>query len=361
MERKLKAGIIGCGGIAFSKHMPGFAKLDSVEIAGFYNPSIDKAIRAKQEFGCEDSKVYSTYQDMFKESQIDVVHICTPNKYHSEIAIEALKSGKHVMCEKPMAINAAEAEKMVKAAKMSGKKLSISFQNRFRNDSIYLKKVCERGDLGEIYFAKAHAVRRRGVPTWGAFLNREVQGGGPLIDIGVHALDLTLWLMNNYKVKYVVGNTYNKLAKRYNEANAWGPWDPEKFTVEDSAFGFITMENGATITLECSWALNTLDEGAAKTTLCGTEGGADMRNGLRINGVEFSKMYTKAPVIDPSGVDYYEGKKESAGDREMRMWIESILNDTEPVVKAEEALVVTKIIDAIYESSQTGKPVYFGT
>lgn len=359
MERKLRAGIIGCGGIAFSKHMPGLAKLNSVEIYGFYNPTTDKAIKAKQQFGSMDSRVYSSYQELIGDPRIDVVHICTPNKYHSVIAVEALKAGKHVMCEKPMAINAEEAENMVKAAKMSGKKLSVSFQNRFREDSIYLKKLCDRGDLGKIYFAKAHAVRRRAVPTWGVFLDKELQGGGPLIDIGSHALDLTLWLMNNYKVKYVVGNTYNKLAKRSDEANAWDSWDPEKFTVEDSAFGFITMENGATITLECSWALNTLDEGEAMATLCGTEGGADMRKGLRINGVEFSKMYTKEPFIGQAGVDYYEGKTESAGDREMRLWIESILKDTEPVVKAEEALVVTKIIDAIYQSSQTQKPVYF--
>ena len=118
-----------------------------------------------------------------------------------------------------------------------------------------------------------------------------------LIDIGTHALDLTLWMMNNYKPKSVMGSVYHKLGKKENAANAWGPWDPEKFTVEDSAFGFITMENGATIVLESSWALNTLDVDEAKCTLSGTEGGADMKDGLRLNGEDLGKTYIQRKLI----------------------------------------------------------------
>src|SRR5690606_17950522 len=265
------------------------------------------------------------------------------------ISIAALEAGKHVMCEKPMAKTSEEARQMVEAAKRTGKKLTIGYNNRFRPDSLHLHNLCERGDLGEVYFAKAHAIRRRAVPTWGVFLDEEKQGGGPLIDIGTHALDLTLWMMNNYKPKSVMGNVYHKLGSRKNAANAWGPWDPEEFTVEDSAFGFITMENGATIILESSWALNSLQTGEAKTTLCGTEAGADMWDGLRINGEEFSRLYVKKPVLDSGGVDFYEGEAESAADLEARQWIDSILNDTEPVVKPEQALVVTEILEAIYE------------
>ena len=359
MEKKLKVAIIGCGGIALGKHMPGLAKLKSVEMIAFCDQSEENAIKAMKKFGTADAKVYSTYKELLDNPEIDVVHICTPNKTHADIAVYAMEAGKHVMCEKPMAKKLQRGKRMLEASKRTGKKLTIGYQNRFRNDSIYLKKACQRGDLGEIYFAKAHAIRRRAVPTWGVFLNEDEQGGGPLIDIGTHALDLTLWMMNNYKPKYVVGNTYHKLGKRPNEANAWGSWDPEKYKVEDSAFGFITMEDGATIFLESSWALNTLDEGEAITTLCGTEGGADMKDGLRLNGVEFSRMYTKKPVLEAGGVAFYDGEDESAADREIRSWIECILNDTEPIVKPEEALVVTEILEAIYESSRTGKPVYF--
>jgi len=359
MSKKLRIGIIGCGGIANGKHMPSLAKLDNVEMVAFCDIIRERAEAAAKKYGTPDAQVYEDYKELLKDESIDVVHVCTPNRSHSFITVDALEAGKHVMCEKPMAINPTEAKKMVDAAKRTGKKLTIGYQNRFRPDSQYLHKLCQDGELGEIYFAKAHAIRRRAVPTWGVFLNEYEQGGGPLIDIGTHALDLTLWMMNNYKVKYVVGNTYHKLAERENAANAWGPWDPKKFTVEDSAFGFITMENGATIILESSWALNTLDVDEAKTTLCGTEAGADMKDGLRINGEKYSRLYVTKPDLHSGGVAFYEGKSEDPSYLEAKQWIDAIINDTEPTVKPEEAYVVTQILDAIYQSAKTGKPVYF--
>ncbi|HAZ38222.1 MAG TPA: oxidoreductase, partial [Clostridiaceae bacterium] len=356
-SRKIKVGIIGCGGIANGKHMPSLAKLDNVEMTAFCDIIEERAKNAAEKFGTKDAKVYKDYKELLNDKSIDVVHVCTPNKSHSFITIDALNSGKHVMCEKPMAKTSAEARAMVEAAKKSKKKLTIGYQNRFRADSQYLHNICERGDLGEIYYAKAHAIRRRAVPTWGVFLNEDEQGGGSLIDIGTHALDLTLWMMNNYKPKSVMGSTFHKLSNKENAANAWGPWDPKKFTVEDSAFGFITMENGAVIVLESSWALNSLDVGEAQTSLCGTGGGADMRDSLRINGEKFSKLYETKVELNPGGVDFYDGKTEKPEELEARLWIESIINDTEPLVKPEQAMVVTQILEAIYESSKTGKAV----
>lgn len=357
-EKKLKVGIIGCGGIANNKHMPSLAKIPQVEMVAFCDISKEKAIEAAAKFGTEDALVYEDYKELLKDKSIDVVHVCTPNRSHSSITIDVLEAGKHAMCEKPMAKTSIEARRMLEACVRTGKKLTIGYQNRFRGDSRYLHEICERGNLGEIYFAKAHAIRRRAVPTWGVFLNEFEQGGGPLIDIGTHALDLTLWMLNNYKPKYVVGNVYHKLSNKENAANAWGPWDPKKFTVEDSAFGFITMENGATIILESSWALNSLDVGEAQTTLCGTEGGADMKDGLRINGENLSRLYETKVDFNSGGVAFYEGNSEEPADMEARAWIDCILNDSEPVVKPEQALVVTEILEAIYESSKTGKPVY---
>ena len=160
-----------------------------------------------------------------------------------------------------------------------------------------MKKVAQAGELGDMYLAKPHAVRRRAVPTWGVFLNEEEQGGGPLIDIGTHALDLTLWIMDNYKPKYAVGTTYKKLNDQTDTANVFGEWDPKEFTVEDSAFGFVVMENGATIILETSWALNTLDVGEVKTTICGTAAGIDNLDGVRINRVHAGKMTIERPEL----------------------------------------------------------------
>lgn len=357
--KKLKIGIIGCGGIANGKHMPALSRIPEVEMVAFCDIIVERAEKAAKQYGAEGAKVYEDYKELLKDESIDVIHVLTPNREHSVITVDSLEAGKHVMCEKPMAKTAADARKMLEAAKRTGKKLTIGYQNRYRDDSMFLKKACENGELGEIYFAKAHAVRRRGVPTWGVFTDEEKQGGGPLIDIGTHALDLTLWMMNNYEVKSVKGSTFRKLAEQKDTGNPWGDWDPNEFTVEDSAFGFIEMKNGATIILESSWALNTLDVGEAQTSLCGTKAGADMKDGLRINSIQYGKQSVTKPDMNSGGVAFFEGRRAGAEDIEARMWIDNILNDTEPMVKPEQALVVTEILEAIYESAKTGKQIDF--
>lgn len=358
MSKVYRLGIIGCGGIANGKHFPSLSKLKNVEIIAFCDIIKERAEEAALKYGSQEATIYTDYKELLKDSSIDIVHVLTPNDSHAEISIASLEAGKHVMCEKPMAKTSADAKKMVEAAKRSGKKLTIGYNNRFREDSLYLKKLCESGELGHIYFAKAHAIRRRAVPTWGVFLDEEKQGGGPLIDIGTHALDLTLWMMNNYKPKVVLGTKYHELSQRENAANAWGPWDPKQFTVEDSAFGMIVMENGATIMLESSWALNSLDVDEAKCSLSGTEAGADMKNGLRINGEKYSRLYTNEIELSSDGVAFYDGNEESSADVEMKKWIEVIDQDKEPIVTPEQAYVVSLILEAIYESARTGKAVY---
>lgn len=355
---KVRIGIVGCGGIANGKHLPTLSKMNDVELVAFCDIIEEKAIKAKAKYGSEESVVYTDYKEMLKDKTIDAVHVLTPNRSHSFITIDALNADKHVLCEKPMAKTYAEAKEMVETAKRTGKILTIGYQYRCGPESLYLKETCDAGDLGEIYYAKAHAVRRRAVPTWGVFLNEYEQGGGPLIDIGTHALDMTLWMMDNYKPKMVVGSTYAKLRDQKDCGNAWGDWDQSQFTVEDSAFGFIVMENGATIVLESSWALNTLDIDEAKTTLCGTKAGADMRDGLRINGVRFNKQYVTKPDLSSGGVEYFDGASTSPADIEARNYINAITKGTELRVKPEQALVVTQILEAIYESAKIGKPVY---
>ena len=356
---KVRIGIIGCGGIANNKHMPALHRLPDVELVAFCDIIVERAEKAAKEYGVEGAKVYEDYKELLKDETIDVVHVLTPNREHSFITVDALEAGKHVMCEKPMAINTEEAQKMLDAAKRTGKKLTIGYQNRYRPDSWYLKRACDNGDLGEIYYAKAHAIRRRAVPTWGVFLNEEEQGGGPLIDIGTHALDLTLWTMNNYEPKMVVGSVYKKLGDQRESGNAWGDWDPEEFTVEDSAFGYIVMKDGATIVLESAWALNSLDVDEAKTSLCGTKAGADMKGGLRINKVQYGKQVVENVNLEAGGVAFFDGGAANPEDIEARMWIDAVKNDTDVVVKPEQAIVVTKILEAIYQSAREGKPVFF--
>ncbi|HHT37437.1 MAG: Gfo/Idh/MocA family protein [Candidatus Wallacebacter cryptica] len=358
---KLSVGIIGCGGIANGKHLPAVAKIPEAEMVAFCDLILSRAEAAKSKYGTKDAKVYRDYEELLADPSIDVVHVLTPNNWHAPMTIAALRAGKHVMCEKPMAKTTAEARAMLEAAKAAGKLLTIGYQNRFRSDVQYLYNVCRAGELGEVYFAKAHALRRNAVPTWGVFLDAEAQGGGPLIDIGTHALDLTLWLMDNYEPKYVVGSVYRKLAENRDKAlaNPFGPWDPQEYTVEDSAFGFVVMKNGAAVFLESSWALNTLEVGEAQTTLCGTLGGADMKNGLRINGQRFGKHFIETPQLGAGSVDFYQGESMDPNQLEARVFYDAILKGKPLVVQPEEALLVTEILEAIYESGRTGQPVFF--
>lgn len=358
MTKIIKAGVVGCGGIANGKHFPAIKKNGKIELVAFCDLIKERAEKAKEEYGTPDARVYTDYTELVKED-VDVVYVLTPNNAHAPVSIAAMKAGKHVMCEKPMAKTYAEAKEMVKTAKETGKILTIGYQNRYRADSQYLKSACEADELGEIYYAKAHAIRRRAVPTWGVFIDEEKQGGGPLIDIGTHALDLTLWMMNNYEPASVTGSTYRKLADQTETGNAWGDWDPKKFTVEDSAFGFIKMKNGATIVLEASWALNSLDVDEAKTSLCGTKAGADMKDGLRINRVHHGRQCVEKPSLGAGGVAFYDGTEEKPADIEAEVFYNAVTKGTPLTVEPEQALVVTQLLEAIYESAKTGKTIYF--
>ena len=318
MDKKLRVGIIGCGGIANGKHMPSLKAIGRVDMVAFCDIIVEKAEKAAKEYGTADAKVYVDYRELLQDSTIDVVHVCTPNKSHAQISIDALHAGKHVMCEKPMAKTAADAKRMVEAAKETGKKLTIGYQHRHKPESTYLKK-----------------------------------------DIGTHSLDLTLWMMNNYKPKMVVGTKYKKLPNP-DCANPWGGWDVNQHTVEDSAFGFIVMEDGATIILKTSWCLNTIEpvpEGSF--AICGTKAGAQIKDGVSINKDEFGKLVDIRPDMKAGGVAFYDGVAENPAITEASRWIDAIENDTDPVVKPEEACVVSQILEAIYESAKTGKPVYF--
>ena len=366
---KLKIGIIGCGGIAKQKHLPALkSQADKCEMVAFCDIIEDRAIWACGEYGAPGAKVYTDYRELLQDPEIDVVHVLTPNVAHCPITIAAFEAGKHVMCEKPMAATTEDAEKMMEAWRKSGKKFTIGYQNRFRKDAQMLKRICDEDKLGEVYFAKAHAVRRRAVPTWGVFPNKALQGGGPLIDVGTHALDITLWCMDNYKPVSVLGSVFHKLGDRADaaEGNMFGPWDINDFQVEDSAFGFVKMENGATIFLESSWALNVKDSREAATTLCGTKAGAEMIGSMSQTGYDLVINETTGGILTEEHISaggeiaFFEGAGGGGeASKEAKQWLEAIINDTEPLVKPEQAFVVTQILDSIYKSAESGKEIRF--
>ncbi|MBR6498770.1 MAG: Gfo/Idh/MocA family oxidoreductase, partial [Clostridia bacterium] len=320
----------------------------------------ERAQMAKAKYGTPDAFVCTDYRELLAIRDIEVVHVLTPNREHAEITVAALKAGKHVMCEKPMAKTAEGARQMCAAARESGKKLAIGYQHRMKPQARFAKEYIESGALGEIYYANCLAIRRRGTPNWGVFLDEDAQGGGPIIDIATHSLDLTLYLMNNYEPEMVVGKTHKKL-EHPEAGNIWGDNGVSTTPLEEAACAFIRMKNGATILLETSWALNTdepIQEGSC--VLCGSKAGLSLKNNeLRINKVELGRQEVTKVDCSAGGVAFYDGASVSPAEAEARAWIDAIVNDTEQVVKPEQALVVSEILEAIYESSKSGKPVYF--
>lgn len=368
-KKKLQVAIIGCGGIANQKHFPALkTQSDKCEMVAFCDIIRERAEEAAKKYGGENARVYVDYQELLNDINIDVIHVCTPNVSHRPITVAAFEAGKNVLCEKPMAATTEDAEKMMAAWKKSGKKFTIGYQNRFRKDTQTLHASCESGDLGEIYFAKAHAIRRRAVPTWGVFPDKSKQGGGPLIDIGTHALDITLWMMDNYDVDSVTGSVFEKLGhmEEATLGNMFGPWDPETYEVEDSAFGYIKMKNGATIFLESAWAINMKDSKEAATTLCGTRAGAEIIGGMSKDG-GYELIYNQTTHgqlteerLSPGGtIAFFAGKSDKEEVLECEQWLLSIIEDKEPLVKPEQAFVVTKILDHIYKSAKEGREIKF--
>lgn len=360
---KLKIGIIGCGGIANDKHMPSMAKQQDVELVAFCDLILERAEKAAADYGVAGAKVYTDYRMLLADKSIDAVHVLTPNVSHCEITCEALEAGKHVICEKPMAANVEDAQRMMDTAKKTGKLFTVGYQYRFMDNHFTMKRYCDAGYLGEIYYAEANAIRRRGVPTWGVFTDKSQQGGGPLIDIATHALDLTLWMMNNYEPVSVTGVAFEKLGKYLGpdeQGNGFGVWDPSKYDVEDSAFGFVRMKNGALINIRSSWALNMIDKGGM-VTLCGTKGGLDSgMEGVRLNQVVLGKqVVTNIETMSMFGRQHPRNPVMGPNDCEATHWVNALMGRGELFVKPEQAFTVTKILDAIYKSAKSGKTIYF--
>lgn len=323
----LTIGIIGCGRIAMEKHLPTLLALpDLCQVTTLCSRREESAYALAKQYRLNEVKVYTDAEALFRDPSIDVIYILTPNAQHAPLALAALKAGKHVLVEKPLAINEQEAEEIVEYASHSGKKLTVSYQHRFRREAQSLYH--HRQKLGQIYVAKAYATRRNGVPTWGAFTDPMQQGGGALLDIGIHALDLTLWMMENWEPESAFCQTFSKLH------NLNG--------VEESAFAMLRMKNGAIISLEAAWDLNTDVPSPCAAEFHGTLGNATLFRDTHSGTVNdpFS------PVCGPS-----------VYLTEARAWLNSILQDTTPPVTAHQALIETRITHAMYRSAITGKSV----
>lgn len=356
--KKVKCGVIGCGWIGQLKHIAYLVKAADAELTAICD--IDEAVlkQVMEEFHLTDVNVYTDYRLLCADPDVEAVHVCTPNGCHHDMTMCAIANGKHVFCEKPLATTTADAVEMVEAAKKAGVKLALGHQRRFGSAVQYIRQMVDKGELGEVYYGKAMDARRRGVPTWGVYMNKAENGGGILFDGAPHALDLTMYMMNNFRPVAVQGKAMSKMRHEV-DGNPWGKWDPEKCDVEDTGFALITMENGATIFLEAAWAINML--GISNSALiCGTKGGADLQgpNGTaRINTIVNDKMVTFSPEYpDMPNTEPYIGEAE-ANDAQMKDWVDAILEDREPFVQGRDGIPVVQIIEAIFESSKTGETV----
>ena len=348
--KKIRVGIIGTGGIANQAHVPGYLALkdQDVEIAALCDIKPEALANTVEKWDL-DLPTYDDHRKMLAKEKLDVVSVCAENKEHRPLTVNALKAGLDVLCEKPIARTVKEAQAMVDTAKKCKRKLMIGQHQRWQTESQVIKRAIDAGYLGDIYYARGHALRRREVPGWGVFIDKDKQGGGPMVDIGVHILDLLLYLMGFPKPVSVSGCAYTKFGNRKGVINLWGDFDHRDYTVEDFAGGFVRFENGATLTLEASFALNA--DPVFNGWLMGTKGGADIFK---------TKLFTEEAGTlwdyTPYGFDNMVHKVK-AHHREIELFIEAVRKNKPVPVPGWECLITQKIIDGIYKSAETGKEV----
>ena len=378
MTNKLRVGIIGSGGIADGVHAPGYKALpDDCELVACCDVRPERAKAFAERFDlahwCTD------YRELLALPELDAVSVCTPPFMHRDATVAALDAGLHVLCEKPMAMNVAEAQDMVAAAERAGKVLTIGHQQRFSPAAQAVKRAVDAGELGNIYYAKTAALRNRGAPTWGVFHIKKLNGGGPLIDIGVHALDVTMWLMGSPRPVAVFGATYMALAHRPGLKNRMGTINVEEYDVEDLAAALVRFDNGATLMLETSWLLQMTERGASHTQLFGTEGSARLDPFQIVRDVDGApedvtpELPPPAPDPPPQkpapsapAAEGASAAAEAAPAEEAVTWhrqpsverfVQAALGRAETLVKPEETLNVQRVMDALYQSAETGQLV----
>ncbi|MBQ6420200.1 MAG: Gfo/Idh/MocA family oxidoreductase [Clostridia bacterium] len=347
----LKLGVIGCGGIANS-HMHGYLELgDAVEIVACCDINFKKANEFADRYGIPNR--YDNCYDMLKNHQLDIVSVCTWNSAHAECTIAALQAGCNVLCEKPMAMNAKEAEAMQAAAEKAGKLLMLGFVRRHGRDAAKARRLVTDGALGEVYYAKASYLRRSGYPG-GWFGDKSRSGGGPLIDLGVHIIDLSRYIMGSPKPVTVFGATFDKIGARAHITEG-GEWqsqtevDQPIFDVEDLAVAMIRFDNGAVLSVETSFNLN-MKAPSNTIEFFGSKAG------LTLDPFELHTEYDNAIAdIVIHGDNGFHFQPDF--DKEVKNFVESVQGDAECKAKAEDGVLLMKILDAVYESAKTGKSV----
>ncbi len=341
----MRIGFIGAGGIA-GLQLSCLKDRTDVEVAAFADTS--KSILEKRQEQYPEAVVYTDYQTMLKREKLDAVSVATPNGLHAKTTIAALKAGCHVLVEKPMAMSVTEARRMQRTAKETKRKLIIGFQYRFDPRTQYLRSEVDAGTIGRVLYGRVQALRRRGIPNWGVFGRKELQGGGPLIDIGVHVLEMAHYTMGSPVPVSATADMFTYIGNKKSDRiqSQWAGWDYKTYSVEDLAVGRIRFDNGAVIHIESAFAAH-IKDGTMNFELMGEKGGCSWQD-TEIFTDENGYMVDKKPAW-LANTDFNVVFK-----RKMDGFVDHVAHGAPTIAPAEAGVTVQAMLDALYKSAEKG-------
>lgn len=360
--KKFRVAIIGCGGIA-QAHLSAYAEIPEVEIVAGVDIDANRLAVMRDKWGVPEENLFgadlktgkttseSAWVEMIKKVKPDAVDVCTPNGVHCAPVVYACERGIHAFVEKPMAMTPAECEKMNAAAAKGKVKLSVGFQQRYSPKTTALIEAREKGRFGDVMYVHCQALRRRGVPNWGVFGRKELQGGGPMIDIGVHILECAYAFLGSPKPIAASGNCWTYMGNKPSKTrNAWPNWDWKTYTVEDLAVGQIRFENGAILSIESSFIAHIKENDIFNWRAMGTKGGCDWESTEIYTDMDNLMVNCKPTFIGEGGWKYFFQTK-------LQNWVDACRKGTKQGASGIDGLNVQKMLDAIYRSAAEGREV----
>jgi len=346
--KKLRMAIIGCGGIS-ETHIRVLQNFPDVELVAGVDIKSQRLQVMEEKYGFKN--LYTDWKKMLKEIKPDAVNICTPNGVHAAPAIDSANAGCHVIVEKPMAMNPGECQKMVDASHKNKRKLTVGFQYRYHPNTDFLVRARDDGRFGKVMFVKCQALRRRGIPNWGVFGQKQLQGGGPMIDIGVHVIEMAHYLIGSPNPVAAAGNTWTYVGdKKSDVVSHWPNWDYKTYTVEDLAIGQIRFDNGAILHIESMFAGH-IKEDVWNFTVFGDKGGCQW-DPPTIFTDRAGTMVNESPAFVGTKTDF-----PYLFSLKLRNFVDGCLKDSPLKAPGEAGLAVQKILDGVYRSAKAGKEV----
>ena len=347
-EKRIRLAFIGTGSICAS-HLAALQYLPEYEVVAGCDINPERKEWFKHQPGCQKAKIYSDYNEMLARVKMDAVDICTPNGLHAPAAIAALNAGSHVFVEKPMGANPGECQAMCNAAARAGRLLGVAFQWRYHPSTAMCQRAISEGLLGDILYVKVQAMRRRGVPNWGVYSQKDLQGGGPMIDIGVHPIEACHFAIGQPKPVAASGCSWAFLGDKASQVvSPWPGWDYKNYTVEDLCVGQVRFENGVLMQIESAFCSHQAERDYLNWQVMGTKGGFDFLSGTLFHDLAGTMVNSKAAYLPTANMwrDFFINK--------LRNFSSAIIMGTPLCADGEEGMAVQKIMDGIYRSAARG-------